>query len=153
MNRKEIYQHVILKGNQLGVFYDIIMIQIASGARISEVLNIEYTDLLEPHFIVLKGLKGSGSRVIPVPECAKYIGDCITNKVHPFQHISRFQVYRFYKRMGFYTTLKGKQNKAVTHSFRRLYINELIKGGHNVKIAKESIGHKSEKSTKHYIDK
>jgi len=151
MTVNEMYSQLTLKKDQLGIYYYFGIIQLSGGLRVSEVLNIKAHDLIPYQTIFIKGLKGSQSKRVYVPECEYFIRKCLRSNLEPFKGISRFMVYRLYKRLGF-VILKGNGTRnAVTHSIRKQAIKELHASTRNIKDTASAIGHKSSKSTEYYV--
>jgi integrase len=150
MTRNEILEQIQLRQNELGYYYPLLLTLFSSGARITEVLNIKWGDLIPYTDIVIIGLKGSRNRRVTVNGIESYIKHCITHQLAPFNHVSRYQVYRIIKRYGWIVDNGISKNKSVTHSARKLYIREGFISQSNIEVVKDTIGHKSSKSTKYY---
>lgn len=151
MTLSQIHTCLHRKKHELGVFYYLGLIQLAGGLRISEVLNIKAHHIINGDTVFVKGLKGSSDKRIFVPECSEFLSRCSSNNINPFNGISRFQVYRLWKRLGF-VVLKGNgKRNAVTHSVRKLAIQELHNVTNDINSTASAIGHKSSNSTKYYV--
>lgn len=150
MTKQEIEKLLLLKKSELGIYYYLLLILFTSGARISEVLELKPKQLIPLCDIIIIGKKGSSSRRITVPGCEDFILRCKRANLSPFDMISRFQVYRLLKRMGIELENGYGRNRSVTHIARKLYIRESLKSGLGIDVARDSIGHKSSKSTKYY---
>lgn len=133
-----------------GLYYAILLIQFRGGLRITEVLNIDWKDMIGSHKIFIKGLKGSGDKLLHVPELGKLIAKWRSNQMKPFKDISRFSVYRFYKRLGI-SNPKVKSNLMnVTHAIRNIVIRNMRKSNMTEAQISEIIGHKARKSLEYY---
>lgn len=128
-------------------------LQLLSGCRVSEILNISYTDILTGGKVLVRGLKGSDDRVIHSSRFASYLNICKSAQCNPFEYLSRFMLYRDYKKKGIMMLFKNASYRSVTHALRHLYIEELKGAGLTNENIKTSIGHKSDKSTLHYVEK
>ena len=150
MNRLEIIANIHKREKELGYYYPLLLTLFSSGARITEVINIKWGDLIPYTDIIIIGLKGSRNRRVTVNGIESYIKHCIDNQLAPFNHVSRYQVYRIIKRYGWIVENGISKNKSVTHSARKLYIREGFKSQSDIEVVKDTIGHKSSKSTKYY---
>lgn len=150
MTRIEIIEQILCREKELGYYYPILLTLFYTGARISEVLNIKSNDLIPYTDIIIIGLKGSRNRRVSVHGIESYIKHCITYKLAPFNHASRYQVYRIIKRYGWIIENGVNKNDSVTHSARKLYIRESFKSQSDIEVVKDTVGHKSSKSTKYY---
>lgn len=130
-----------------------IYLQSISGARVSEILNIQYTDIITPTIIRLKGLKHSSDRLIHIDRYSEYFVFCKRNMIQPFGSLNRFYVYREYKKLGFVVSFLDSNKKAVTHSFRYKYIKNLKENNVEMSLIQKEIGHKMQKTTENYEQK
>lgn len=130
-----------------------IYLQSISGARVSEILNIQYSDIINSTIIRLKGLKHSNDRLIHIDKYSEYFGFCKRNMIHPFGTLNRYFIYREYKKMGFVVSFLDSNKKAVTHSFRYKYIKNLKENNVDISLIQKEIGHKTQKTTENYEQK
>lgn len=131
-------------------YYQILLLQLRGALRISEVLNITYLQILDNESIYIKGLKGSNDKVVYVPELKEIITKWKKYKMKPYKDISRFSVYRFYKRLGIsFPKRKGKVSN-VTHAVRNIVIKSMRARNLTETEIASIIGHRSVKSTGHY---
>lgn len=144
----------ILSGNTVPeTLKRFIYLQSISGARVSEILNIQYTDIITSTIIRIKGLKHSNDRLIHIDRYSEYFGFCKRNMIHPFGTLNRYYIYREYKKMGFIVSFLDSNKKAVTHSFRYKYIKNLKENNVDISLIQKEIGHKSQKTTENYEQK
>lgn len=126
-------------------------LQLLYGLRISEILGIRGSDIDKMGRIVVKGKKGSNTRLIIDNQGVKWwiaqrgLG---TNKVFGFD---RFYVYRIYKKCGIVHEMEGKKHKAVTHYCRHLYVKAMQQSTNDIEITKQLTGHKAVANTKKYL--
>lgn len=128
----------------------ILTIQAAYGLRISEVLAIQGKDISPGGAIKIKGLKRSNDRLVAVTELKAW---WLSQREKPgkvFDGLSRFAVYRAYKRLNIGLNLPGRKHKAVTHAFRHLVVNDLRKIATDDKEVSKFTGHRAEKNTAIY---
>lgn len=151
MTTEDIYSLITVKRNELGIIYALLLIQLRGGFRVSEVLKMKYSQIINDNELFIIADKGSNSKRVYVPEISKLLCDCRLNKFDPFKGISRFQVYRFYKSMGISLQNGVGKNKSVTHMPRKLYVRDSYNSSNSLEISKQLIGHKSIKSTKYYV--
>ena len=130
-----------------------IYLQSISGARVSEILNIQYTDIISPTILRIKGLKHSNDRLIHIDKYSEYFGFCKRNMIHPFGTLNRFYIYREYRKIGFIVSFLDSNKKAVTHSFRYKYIKNLKENNVDISLIQKEIGHKTQKTTENYEQK
>ena len=128
----------------------VVSLQHQEGLRISEVINIQPSDIKSGLRIVIKGRKRSGNRIVsPI-----YYRDFWAQYAKQFVVIgdlySRHYFKRIYIKYGLYLELGKGKPRAVTHSMRHNYIDSLRKQSVDRTTVKEHIGHKSEKSTERY---
>jgi len=131
-------------------YYQILLLQLRGALRISEVLQITYMQVLDSQSIYVKCLKGSNDKVVHVPELTEQLKKWKTYKIKPFSQISRFSVYRFYKRLGIsFPKKKGKLSN-VTHAVRNIVIKSMRSNNYTDEQIAQIIGHRSVKSTGYY---
>ena len=151
MNAK--VEEVLLENTVPDTLKRFIYLQYISGARVSEILNIKYTDIINSTIIRLKGLKHSSDRLIHIDRYSEYFGFCKRNMIHPFSTLNRFYIYREYKKIGFIVSFLDSNKKAVTHSFRYKYIKNLKDNNVEISLIQKEIGHKTQKTTENYEQK
>ena len=123
-----------------------IMLLINSGARASEVLNLDQASINhESHSILIKGLKGSHNREIPLNYSTwsllkRYLERNTGNKLFTFT--LRWLQITWTKLMPF------KSIKSTRHTFA---IN-LYKSCRDIKLVQAALGHKSITNTMVYMD-
>ena len=130
-----------------------IYIQSISGARVSELLNIQHSDIISPTILRVKGLKHSEDRLIHIDQYCDYFRLCKSNMTRPFESLDRFYIYREYKKLDLVISFIGSNKKAVTHSFRYRYIKKLKDNEVDISLIQKEIGHKTQKTTERYEQK
>lgn len=129
----------------------VLELQFLYGLRISEVLNIKPTDIGSNGNIQIKGLKGSENRVVYAVRFRNFWEQMRVNNFQLPNSYNRFYFYRLYKKKGIYQAFGKNRKSSTTHYLRYLYIQELLTQGIELEQIKLIIGHKSIKSTIHYV--
>lgn len=130
----------------------VIELLVLYGLRISEVLNINATDIFPNGQIRIRGAKGSEDRMIYAIRSRKLFEFMRINQLSLPSTYNRFYFYRLFKKKGIYAQFGGNFNNSVTHYFRYSYILELLKQGLQLDQIRKIIGHKSINSTIHYAE-
>lgn len=144
----------ILSGNTVPeTLKRFIYLQSISGARVSEILNIQYSDIITSTILRIKGLKHSNDRLLHIDRYSEYFSFCKRNMIHPFGSLNRYYIYREYKKIGFIVSFLDSNKKAVTHSFRYKYIKNLKENNVDISLIQKEIGHKTQKTTENYEQK
>lgn len=127
------------------------MFLIETGCRISEALNIKYSDIDQLGRVYIKGLKNSKNRICVAPQCREFLLFCRQNKTDVFQRLNRFHIYRICKKFGIGGKFGGNKKNSITHYFR--HINALITNSiaPETSLVQEVLGHKNAKSTGYYL--
>jgi integrase len=129
----------------------IIKIQYMYGLRISEVLSIRMCHIDRRNNIKVFGAKGSENRIINVAGIYNDLRIDNNSTRLLFDDYNRFFVYRYYKKLGFvYEHGKGFKC-SVTHAPRHILLKSLESITDNIEEKARFIGHKSTKSTEHYV--
>lgn len=128
-------------------------LQLKFALRISEVLNLKYSDIDFQGRAIIKGLKGSNDRIIFVSEYPMFKNINRASNELIFSHINRFYVYREYKKLGIYKLLEDNSNVSVTHFNRYLSQAVIDDKTEDLSIKRQLLGHKSSKNTFRYHNK
>lgn len=144
----------ILSGNTVPeTLKKFIYLQSISGARVSEILNIQHSDIITSTILRIKGLKHSCDRLLHIDKYSEYFSFCKRNMINPFGSLNRYYIYREYKKIGFIVSFLDSNKKAVTHSFRYKYIKKLKDNNVELSLIQKEIGHKTQKTTENYEQK
>lgn len=130
--------------------YCIAHLLFANGLRISEVLQISPGDISSAGFVKIRGSKGSEDRVIHSGDACDYLLKCRKLSVFPFEGISRFHVYREFKKVGLSHRFGDNKRKSVTHIFRHMASLNAKSVNADLDTRARQLGHKSTKSTEYY---
>lgn len=135
------------------VLFTICSLQLKYALRISEVLNLKYSDIDFQGRAVINGLKGSNNRIIYVSEYPMFKNINKNSNELIFKYINRFYVYREYKKLGIYKLLQDNSNTSVTHYNRYLSQASIEDKTEDLSIKRQLLGHKSSKNTFRYHNK
>jgi len=140
----------------------------ASGLRVSELINLEISNIFfEDGFLRIFG-KGSKERIVPIGQTAlkfieKYCNEernLLKNKdSHNFvflnfrgKKMTRMAVWNIVKK---YSSLAGIKKEIHPHTLRHTFATHLLEGGADIRIIQEMLGHSDISTTQIYthIDK
>lgn len=141
----------------------IIEVLYSCGLRISELINLKFSDMfLDDGFIRVEG-KGSKQRLVPISEIAiKEINNyLIDRKYYAIKKgsentvfvsrrgtpISRIMVFHFIKQ---YAMEAGIQKNISPHTFRHSFATHLLEGGANIRAIQQMLGHEKITTTEIY---
>ena len=141
----------------------IIEVLYSCGLRISELINLKFSDMfLDDGFIRVEG-KGSKQRLVPISEIAiKEIGNYLLDrKLYDIKKgsenvvflskrgtpISRIMVFNFIKQ---YAQEAGIQKNISPHTFRHSFATHLLEGGANIRAIQQMLGHEKITTTEIY---
>lgn len=131
----------------------IVELQLLFGLRISEALSIRHNHIMFDGSIFVPGQKGSSDRVV-YPVRFRDFWISVKNKQYvPPPSYNRFHFYRLYRKKGIYLALKGNKKGSATHLMRYLYIAKILNETKDIDQVRQLIGHRSIKSTLHYVNK
>lgn len=120
------------------------------GCRISEALKIAPHHITNTGSFVIKGSKGSGSRMYKVSELSEWLLWCKRNSIYPFDCLNRFYVYRVFKSVGIEHKFEGNKKNSVTHLPRHLLAIEAKSIDAGGEVISDALRHKSSKSKVYY---
>jgi len=124
-----------------------------SGARISEILSLLGSDIVDDATVIIRGKKRSASRMIRAPELSPLFSSARQFPSLPIFHRSYISVYRDCLARGIFTKHFGNKHRSVTHLLRYNKISQLNVVTENVKTVADCIGHRTEKTTEKYLSK
>jgi integrase/recombinase XerD len=132
----------------------------ATGLRVSELINLKFSDInLEDNFLRIIG-KGSKERLVPFGEKAKNFINIYLSKRKPYtdptgnvfisrlgKKLSRVEFWRQLKNIA----KKAGINKNITpHTLRHSFATHLLAGGADIRFVQEMLGHASIATTQIY---
>ncbi len=135
----------------------------ATGARVSEVVNLDLDDLLDPTLVRLLG-KGSKERVVPVGSFAQSAIQAYLTRTRPTLaalgkstpalflnqrggRLSRQSAWQIISDAAQAANLSGEISP---HTLRHSFATHLLEGGADVRVVQELLGHSSVATTQIY---
>ena len=135
----------------------------ATGARISELINLDLDDLVDPTLVRLFG-KGSKERIVPVGGYAQRALDAYLVRTRPTLvgqgkgtpalflnqrggRLSRQSAWQIISEAARVVELPGEISP---HTFRHSFATHLLEGGADVRVVQELLGHSSVATTQIY---
>ena len=135
----------------------------ATGARISELINLDLDDLVDPTLVRLFG-KGSKERIVPVGGYAQRALDAYLIRTRPALvgqgkgtpalflnqrggRLSRQSAWQIISEAARVAEVPGEISP---HTFRHSFATHLLEGGADVRVVQELLGHSSVATTQIY---
>jgi integrase/recombinase XerD len=135
----------------------------ATGARISELINLDLDDLVDPTLVRLFG-KGSKERIVPVGGYAQRALDAYLVRTRPTLvgqgkgtpalflnqrggRLSRQSAWQIISDAARVAEIPGEISP---HTFRHSFATHLLEGGADVRVVQELLGHSSVATTQIY---
>ena len=135
----------------------------ATGARVSEIVNMDLDDLIDPEIVRLFG-KGSKERIVPVGKYAQAAVAAYLVRVRPTlatlslgtpalflnqrgSRLSRQSIWQIISDAA----IQAKLGVEVSpHTFRHSFATHLLEGGADVRVVQELLGHAAVTTTQIY---
>ena len=137
----------------------ILILLYGCGLRISEALNLNYSDITSNDYLIIKG-KGNKDRIVPIMD---YIRDSIVNyiKVCPYEFSDDDPLFigkrrkRLSPRIIQYALEKIRVSlslpeTATPHALRHSFATHLLENGGDLRTIQELLGHSSLSTTQKY---
>lgn len=135
----------------------------ATGARVSEVVNMDLDDLIDPEIVRLFG-KGSKERIVPVGRYAQAALSAYLVRVRPSlatlshgtpalflnQRGSRLSRQSIWQIISDTAQAAELETEVSPHTFRHSFATHLLEGGADVRVVQELLGHASVTTTQIY---
>lgn len=132
---------------ELAVLTDLLF---TNGLRVSEALSIRSTDIASNGMVKVRGLKGSKDRICYTTHMSRELVALRSTGGLIFGNLSRFYVYREFKKLGISFSVPGMDKKSVTHAPRHLFVLQAKASGWDTADTQAAIGHNSIQSTEYY---
>lgn len=124
-----------------------------NALRVSEVLQLETSNIYSSNSVVIKGCKGSNSKLAHLSYIVGYF-DLFNKqynvKIFPYD---RYFVYRQFKKIGLEFQSKISEYNQVTHCLRTMQIKKIDEFAKNDELTQQIAGHKKMKNTLYYVNK
>ncbi len=137
----------------------ILMLLYGCGLRISEALNLNYEDINDNEYLVIRG-KGNKERLVPLMEFIKheikeYIKECPKSFENDDPLFLGKRMNRLSPRIIQYTLEKIRHNlslpeTATPHALRHSFATHLLDSGGDLRTIQELLGHSSLSTTQRY---
>lgn len=135
----------------------------ATGARVSEIVNMDLDDLIDPEIVRLFG-KGSKERIVPVGKYAQAAVGAYLVRVRPTlatltlgtpalflnQRGSRLSRQSIWQIISDSAQAAKLGVEVSPHTFRHSFATHLLEGGADVRVVQELLGHASVTTTQIY---
>ena len=135
----------------------------ATGGRVSEIVNLDLDDLLDPTLVRLFG-KGSKERIVPVGSFAQKALSAYLVRIRPGlvalgkgtpalflnQRGSRLSRQSAWQIIADAADGAGLSGKVSPHTLRHSFATHLLEGGADVRVVQELLGHSSVATTQIY---
>ena len=137
----------------------ILMLLYGCGLRISEALNLNFEDINENDYLIIKG-KGNKERMVPLMDYVKndienYIHECPKNFMKDDPLFVGKRLDRLRPRIIQYVLEKIRHNlslpeTATPHALRHSFATHLLNSGGDLRTIQELLGHSSLSTTQKY---
>jgi len=128
----------------------VIELMAVNGLRISEVLNINQSDISKSGNIRIRSLKGSSFRVVQSMLFKEFWLSGAAGLLPLSSVYSRFYFYRLFRKYGLYATFGTNNHSSVTHYFRHLKGLDIQESFNDWELTASVLGHKNINSTLYY---
>lgn len=123
-----------------------------SGCRISDLLAIDFSCISpQLNISILQG-KGSQALVVQPYVYREFWAQVRDLQTQPMRYYNRFYFYRLYRKYGIVFSKGGNKNSFVTHAFRKALAEDIYSIDRKKERVQGALGHRSHKSSDHYID-
>lgn len=136
--------------NTYPIMHKFAIIQLASGARVSEILRLTSGDISEKGRVLITASKGGSNRIIEIPELTPWLIRERFLERSIFQDLNRFAVHREYKKQGISAKFGINQKHSTTHLFRHLLALDLQHIKDPTNAIKTGLGQKTDQATDYY---
>lgn len=145
--------NVIKKSNLHEVDKALLLVMLDFGLRVSDICNCGSWFLISENIARYIQKKTGVAMTFTLTLDTAILRDKIKNKSLKNFEKSRFFYYRQLKRLGVGKVFFKNKNKSITHYYRHRLAEEVITKSNDMKITANILGHKSTKSTEHYVNR
>ena len=139
-------------GNYSEALKAFVSLQFKHGLRVSDILNIHYSDITNSNNIIIHQGKRSMKKIVRDDDFFDFWKNCKTSKINPFENYDRFYIYRLYRRIGIKHTERGRKRNSVTHAPRKLLAQDMEKSDFDITEIQTALGHRGKRSTEYYLN-
>lgn len=130
--------------------YFIAQIQCIYGLRISEVLSIKLSDIDNNYQVTVQRLKREDPVIVSLTFQERFIHKSKEIGGFLFDMTTRYSVYYTYKECGIGFQSKYSSKLSVTHSYRHLFVRNLLEQGYSYQDIAVMLGHMDNRNTELY---
>lgn len=135
------------------IIYHFAVIQLASGARVSELLRLHSNDISEQNRIFIRSLKNGVNRTVQITVETEWLQRERSLNRYLFPDLSRFVIHREYVKQGVAAHFGNNSKRSTTHLFRHLVGLDLKSISDETEAIKAGIGQKTDQATNYYKTK
>ena len=129
--------------------YAMILFLYASGARVSELINIKVDDI-QDNWVKILYAKGSKQRIVPIaPKALKSIQQYLDTREKQSEYLFINYLGKQISRISVFKICKKYFNVS-PHTFRHSFATSLILGGADLMVVSELLGHSNIQTTQIY---
>lgn len=134
------------------VVINFILLQMWSGARISDLLRVRRSDITQNLYVNIRQCKGSLPLVVKLSDNCEFWQQYRSGAFTDISGFNKNYFYRLYKRFNIQIYNGVGRNSSVTHVFRKELANEVFAASGEIVSAQSALGHKSSSSTMYYLN-
>lgn len=124
---------------------------LSGGLRVSEVLGSGFLKVNRLGQIYIRGLKGSGDKLVTPIFFANDFKQGLLTGVSIFEHISRFSFHKWLVKREIYINHSPGAKRSTTHTMRHLHVYLMELMALETTSISQILGHKSIKSIDYYL--
>ena len=128
----------------------IIEAMLITGCRISEILNLNSSQITANGLVKLAGLKGSSDIIFRPVSTIEYYRKIRKLKILVFSNYNRYYMYRLFLRIGCYGQYRSSSRLSVTHFFRKQLALEAYSIANKDSDISNVLHHNSKRSASYY---
>lgn len=133
------------------LIWAVAVVQYRTGARVTEVLKLLWSDEFAPDNFIIKGLKGSRSFEFYAPELRELYQYRHLSNGLVFGNLNRGTVHRAYVKFGLMIHNGVNKRNTTTHIFRKKKASKINTMGITREVQSDLLKHNSKKTLKYYV--